>query len=211
MPLLRVQIDGTVVVAMPTEGCNIVGARIGGTRDDEDYADLSAWGGTYGQGKEDVHRIWLDAFKILPNQVIEVEFAASGNSVGEGKVFDAAGVSDRPLNYFHEEKLKSLARELRGQPWIRSAYKFRYDSNQSEPVACLMGSNEYGFGFNVLWNDLHPYRLSVSLYAYTIESVESQKSGRTLTAERLLVGQACRLACVRSHDFGNTLADAFLA
>jgi len=85
MPLLRIQIDGTVVVALPTEGCNIVGARIGGTRDDEDYADLSAWGGTYGQGNADVHCIWLDAFKILPKQVVEVEFAASGNSVGAGK------------------------------------------------------------------------------------------------------------------------------
>jgi hypothetical protein len=36
----------------------MVGARIGGTRDDEDYADLSAWGGTYGQGNADVHCIW---------------------------------------------------------------------------------------------------------------------------------------------------------
>ena len=196
MPLLRVQIDGTVVVALPTEGCNIVGARIGGTRDDEDYADLSAWGGTYGQGNADVHCIWLDAFKILPKQTVEVEFAASGNIVGAGKAFDAAGVSDRPPNYSHEEELKSLAQELRGEPWIRSAYKFRYDSTQSRPMDCLMASNEYGFGFNVLWNEVHPHRLSVSLYAYTIESVEHQKSGRTLTAERLLLGQVCRLAFV---------------
>src|ERR1700728_695676 len=124
MPLLRVQIDGSVVVALPTEGCNMVGARIGGTRDDEDYADLSAWGGTYGQGSADVHCIWLDAVKILPQQVVEVAFDASGNSVGAVKAFDAAGVSDRPPNHSHEEELKALAQEIRGLRWIRGAYKF---------------------------------------------------------------------------------------
>jgi hypothetical protein len=193
MPLLSVQIDGKVVVALPTEGCNIVGARIGGTRDDEVYADLSAWGGTYGQGNADVHCIWLDGFKILPEQVVEVQFAASGNSVGSGKAFDASGVADRPPNYSHEGELKALAQELRGQPWIRSAYKFHYESNQSEPIDYFMASDEYGFGFNVLWNEVHPHRLSVSLHAYTIESVEHQQSGRTLATERLLVGQGCRL------------------
>jgi hypothetical protein len=76
----------------------------------------------------------LDAVKLLPKQVVEVEFAASGNIVGAGKAFDAAGVSGRPANYSHEEELKALAQELRGQPWIRGAYKFRYDSTQSEPT-----------------------------------------------------------------------------
>jgi hypothetical protein len=80
MPLLRIQIDGTVVVALPTEGCNIVGARIGGTRDDEDYADLSAWGGTYGQGNADVHCIWLDAFKILPKQTVSASSVRRSHS-----------------------------------------------------------------------------------------------------------------------------------
>ncbi len=101
-----------------------------------------------------------------------------------------------PLNYSHEEELRLLAQELRGQPWIRGTYEFRYNSTQSEPMDYSMASNEYGFGFTVLWNDLHPHRLSVSLYSYTIESVEHQKSGRTLMAERLLVGQECRLTFV---------------
>jgi len=120
MPLLRVQIDGTVVAALPTEGCNILGARIGGSRDDDDHADLSAWGGTYGQGSADVHCIWLDALKILPAQVVGIAFDASGNRVGMGKAFDAAGASDRPPNYSHEEELKALAQELRGLPWCPS-------------------------------------------------------------------------------------------
>jgi hypothetical protein len=196
MPLLRVLIDGSVVVALPTEGCNMVGVRIGGTRDDEDYADLSAWGGTYGQGNADVHSIWLDAVKILPQQVVELAFEASRDSVGAGKAFDAASVSDRPPDHSHEEELRALAQEIRDLPWIRGAYKFCYDSNQSEPMDYLMASDEYGFGFNVLWNDIYPDRMSVSLYAYTIESIEHQKSGRTLTTERLLVGQRCRLTFV---------------
>lgn len=154
MPLLRVHIDGSVVVALPTEGCNLVGARIGGTRDDADV-DLSAWGGTYGQGSADVHCIWLDAVKILPQQVVEVAFDASGNSVGAGKAFDVAGVSDRPSTHSHEKELKALGQEIRGLPWIRVAYKVRCGSNQSEPVEYLMASDEDGFGFNVLWNDIY--------------------------------------------------------
>jgi len=196
MPLLRVKVDEAIVVALPTDRCNIAGARIGGTRDDEDYADLSAWGGTYGQGPKDVHCIWLDAFKLLRGQTVEVEFAASGDVVGMGKPFDSSEVSTPPPGHSHEEELRALAQELRGLPWVRGPYKFRYESTQSTPVDCLLEPFEYGFGLNVLWSDIHPERLSVSLYAYTIDSVEHQNSGRNLASEKVAIGQACRLALV---------------
>jgi hypothetical protein len=65
VPLLRVSVDGTTVVAVPTDGREIIGARIGGSRDDPDYADLSAWGGTYARGDQVDHRVWLDQLLII--------------------------------------------------------------------------------------------------------------------------------------------------
>ena len=196
MAFLRVKVDDLVVVEMPTDGCNMLGCRIGGSRDDDDFADLSAWSGTYGQGADDVHRIWLDSEQLALGQSVEVEFVTSGTQVGEGIPFDSSGSAEMPAGYSLEADLHSLAQELREQPWIRAAYKFRYEASHGTAVECAMTEDEYGFGFNVLWNDMHPGRVSVSLHAYTIDSVEQQRSGRDLVCEHVSAGRSCKITMV---------------
>jgi hypothetical protein len=195
MPLLSIQVDGTTLVAIPTEGYSIVGARIGGTRDDSDHAGLNAWAGAYGKGPADAHNIWLDDFKLFPGQKVEVALAGTGTAVGVGRAMDRC-TSQPPADYSIENQLQELAQEIRQLPWLRGPYRFRYESSQTAPMHCSLEATEYGFGFNVMWNDLHPERVSASLYAYTIDSVEKQEAGRTIRTERLLMGQRCILALV---------------
>ena len=101
-----------------------------------------------------------------------------------------------PANYSLEDELHALAQELRNLPWVRTAYRFRYEASRSTVVECAMAEDEYGFGFNVLWNDMHPGRVSVSLHAYTIDSVEHQRNGRDLVRERLSLEQSCKVTFV---------------
>lgn len=196
MPFLRVKVDSSVVVEIPTDDCNIIACRVSGTRDDDAFADLSASSGIYGQGADDVHRIWLDCHQLLPGQSVEIEFVAAGNQVGEGMPFDSSGSLEKPADYSLADELHALAQELRNQPWIRTAYKFRYEASHTTVVDCSMAEDEYGFGFNVLWNDVHPGRVSVSLHAYTIDSVEQQRNGRDLVRERVSLEQSCKITLV---------------
>ena len=89
-------------------------------------------------------------------------------------VIDSSGSAEMPAGYSLEDDLHALAQELREQPWVRAAYRFGYESSHSAASEYSMAEDEYGFGFNVMWNDMHPGRVSVSLYAYTIHSVEVQ-------------------------------------
>ena len=47
MPFLRVTVDGTTVATVDTKARDIVTVRVGGSRDDDDFADLSVTGGIY--------------------------------------------------------------------------------------------------------------------------------------------------------------------
>ena len=196
MPFLRVKVDDSVVVEIPTDGCNMLGCRIGASRDDDDFADLSAWSGLYGQGADDVHRIWLDAEPLALGQSVEVEFVVAGTQIGNGVPFDSSESSELPADFSLESELHAVAQELRKLPWVRTAYKFRYEASDDRVIDCSMDDDEYGFGFNVLWNEMRPACVSVLLYAYTIESAEHQRDGRTLVREQVSVGQSCKITLV---------------
>jgi hypothetical protein len=196
MPLLRISLDGSPLVAIPTDGREFVGARIGGTHDDPDYADVSAWGGTYASHQSPDHRIWLENKTLSVGNCVEIELLASGDEVGTGILFESNDASNPPLGHSHEEELLKLAAELRTQPNVRERYGAIYSSSKIPKMEFETLPGEYGFGLNVLWNSLHPERVSVSLYAYSIDSMERQEAGRDAVREKLDVGQKCRLAFV---------------
>ena len=196
MPLLRISVDGVPVAAIPTVGREIVGARIGGSHDDPDYADLSAWGGTYVRGDSVDHRAWVDQRVLVVGQTVEIELLPSGMELGTGVLMGPQGADTPPPGYSHEEEVRKLAAELRQLPRVREKYELRYQSSKTEGIYFETLPDEYGFGLNVLWNDLYPERASVSLYAYTLEAMEQQGTTRDAVRERLDVGQKCRLAFV---------------
>ncbi len=196
MPFLRISLDGSPLVAVSTEGREFVGARIGGTHDDPDYAEVSVWGGTYANGQSVDHRIWLENKTITVGQSVEIELLSSGDEIGAGIPFNSDGVQHPPTGHSHEEELRKLAAELRTQPNVREKYEAIYSSSRTQKIEFETLPGEYGFGLNVLWNSQRPDRMSMSLYAYSIDSMERQEAGRDAVREKLDVGQQCRLAFV---------------
>jgi hypothetical protein len=196
MPHLRIWIDGKLAAAIPTSGREIVGARVGGTIDDPDYADLYAWGGTYARGAAVDHRHWLDQCQLVPGQTLEIEFAQEGEEVGVGIPVGPQGEDTPPPNYSIEAEMQSLAAELRSQPPVRAGYRLSYSSSQTQETLFTTNPGDYGFGLNVLWNDMYPDRVRVGLYAYTLDSMTANESSRYGIREKLGVGERCRLAFV---------------
>jgi hypothetical protein len=196
MPLLRISLDGTPVAAIPTEGREFVGARVGGTIDDPEYADFSAWGGTYVRGDDVDHRVWLDQHIAGSGHSIEVELVAEGAELGVGQPSGRQGKDSPPADYSFENEIRALVEELRGQPAVRDQYRLLYSSPQTPETHFETLPGEYGFLLNVLWKDFAPDRLSVSLHAYTLDSFERQEGGRYGVREKLELGQMCRLTFV---------------
>ncbi len=194
MPHLRIWIDDKLAASIPTSGREIVGARVGGTIDDPDYADLYAWGGTYARGNAVDHRHWLDQYRLGPGQTLEIEFAQEGEEVGVGIPVGPQGEDIPPANYSFEEDMRSLAAELRNQPPVRAGYHLSYSSSQTQETQFSTNPGDYGFGLNVLWNDMYPARVRVSLYAYTLDAMAANESSRYGIREKLGIGERFRLA-----------------
>ena len=84
MPFLRVSVDGQSVASIVTDGLELVSVHVGGTRVNDEYADLGVSGGVYfGDGASD-HRIWVDQMPLSVGQVVEVALLEHDTAVGEG-------------------------------------------------------------------------------------------------------------------------------
>lgn len=185
MPFLKVTVDGTAVATVDADGRDIVFVRVGGSRDDEDFADLSVTGGIYDYGGTSEHRIWVDQMRLAAGQTIGVEFLDDATPCGEGKTIEAL-YPDLPE--FREPSpldRAELAAEIRGLPLVRDGFTLRLTGSDGMSATHATTAEEHGFGFSVLWNRQRPDRLSVSLHCWTIDSVAAEKPGRTLSRQKV--------------------------
>lgn len=194
MPFLTVRVDGRQLASVDTVGRTIVAVHVGGTRVDDDYADLSMTGGIYGEVTE--HRIWVDGISLVVGQVVEVEFSESGISSGAGQTIEELYPNQSPIKPPTGQENAEMFAELRGAAPLREGFTLEFVSSMGVTSVFRTDPMEHGFGFSVLWNDLHPERASVSLHGYTIGSVEQGAPGRYLVREKIMVGSTVRLALV---------------
>jgi hypothetical protein len=196
MPFLSVSVDGVPVAAVGTDGRTAVSIRVGGTRVDEDYADLSVSGGIYGRESGTEHRIWVSCKPLGVGQVVEVGFLENGADSGVGQtieeLFPGAPVPKGPTAQANAE----MFAEIRSATVLRDGYSLEYSSSEGIVTGIRTNPEEHGFGFSVLWTDHRPERVSVSLHSYSIDSVESRGPGRYHVRDKILVGETVRLALV---------------
>lgn len=196
MPFLSITVDGTAVAIVDTKGRDIVTAHIGGSRDDVDFADLSVTGGVYDHEGTTEHLIWVDRMNLVAGQSVGVAFLKEASPYGEGKTIDELypdlGETRRPTAIDRAE----LAAEIRRLPLVRNGFTMRVVASDGTTSTHSTGPDEHGFGFSVMWNFRHPESVSVSLTAYTIDSVASEAPGRTLEKLKLALQGEMRLELV---------------
>ena len=196
MPFLSVIVDGTAVATVDTKNRDIVTVRVGGSRDDDDFADLSVTGGIYDCDGTTEHRIWVDRMQLAAGQTVSVAFLAQANPFGEGKTIEELYPD------LDESRLPSavdraeLAAEIRQLPLVRDGFSLRLVSSDGTASTHATGPDEHGFGFNIMWNYRHPDRVAMSLTAYTIDSVAEEAPGRTLADRKIPLQGEIRLELV---------------
>ena len=185
MPFLNVTVDGTAVATVDTNGRDIVTVRVGGSRDDEDFADLSVTGGIYDQSGTTEHRIWVDQMHLAAGQIIGVEFLTEASPRGEGKTIEELYPDLPEYRVPTPVDRAELAAEIRQLPLVRDGFTLRLVGSDGVSATYATASEEHGFGFSVLWNRQRPDRISVSLSCYTIDSVATETPGRTLASQKM--------------------------
>lgn len=196
MPFLRVLIDDTDVATVDTHDREVVVVHAGGTRVDDDYADLSVSGGVYSPERGIDHRIWVSQKPLEVGQTVTVELLEEAVATGQGRTIEelhpalASNPSSTPIDR------SELANEIRSLPKLRDGYTVRVVPNDEGPITLVTAADEHGFLFSILWNNGHPHRVSVSLHAYTIDGIEAEQPGRTSYRGRIHLGSSVRLELV---------------
>jgi hypothetical protein len=192
---LRIAIDDIEVATVDTDGRDVVTIHVGGSRADEDYADLGVTGGIYDSGGVTDHRIWIDQRFLRIGQAVDVAFVERGLQTGEGRSLsdlypDSVGRDPTPIDP------GELAKEERQALRVRDRYQVRLTITSGVAVTLVTSADDHGFGFHVLWSKWNPDRVSVSLHTYAIDSVANGEPGRYAVRENMSVGEAVRLELV---------------
>jgi hypothetical protein len=193
MAFLRISVDGNVLAVVSTAERDIVSVQVGGARIDEDFATLSVMGGIYDRDGVTDHRIWVEERALHAGQRVEVSFAAEDIESGPGATLTATPTEGGDADF---TDVASAIADLRHLPYVRDRYVLRLESSNGASSECVTGPDEHGFGMSVLWNWLHPERASVSVHAYTLDSLDKGESGRDFVREKLELGGWVRLALV---------------
>jgi hypothetical protein len=193
MPHVRVTVDGQVLASVATDALEIIVARVGGTRTDDDYADLGLTGGVYSADGGSDHRIWINQTVLKRGQSVEVALLEEDMPVGSGRTIEEIYPASETSREQPPVDMAELCAEERRAPLVRDRYVLEFTTPTGTAGRDISLPDEHGFGFSVYWSSQHPSRAAVKLYAYTIDSMERRESGRTIFRENMTVGTSARL------------------
>ena len=122
MPSVSISVDGAPVATVGTDGRTAVSVRAGGTRVDEDYADLSVSGGIYGRDDATEHRIWVSCRPLSVGQAVEVGFMEIGGDSGPGQTIEELFPDQPTLTRSTVQENAEMFAEVRSARVLRDGY-----------------------------------------------------------------------------------------
>lgn len=179
---LAVAVNGSRLVAVSTEGSNVIGVRVHGDVLGPEFAAIEVSGGLYGEG-EAKHLIWLSDHQVSPGDEIEVSLLEAVETFPAGRTIEEL-FADEPEPMGPWQPLDEVFADLSRQPKVRERFSFRVEGPGGS-VSSTTSPNDHSFGFSVTWNWLHPERVRVSLSSNTLDGI-AKRTGGTDHAEFFL-------------------------
>jgi len=196
VPFIRVTVDGEILTSVATDRREIIAVNVGGTRVDESYAEVSVSAGVYSTDAGKEHRIWIDQKPLGCGHRIEIALLESDTPIGDGRTIEEIYPQSEATSPRQPTDLTELFADLRSRATVRDRYVLEFTTSHGLTARFVTEPNEHGFGFNVLWNNLHPSRASASLHAYTIDGVEKREPGRRAFREYIDLGSRVHLGFI---------------
>jgi hypothetical protein len=162
VPSIRVAVDGVPVACVATDGLHVLSLHVGGTMVTDEFASVELHGGSYPEKGESTHLTWVSDLELRPGQQVQVEFVTKGFTSHAGKTIEELFPGESHPEESLQKNLTSLVEELRSKPRLRSHYSFEVQSSLGSNVTCELPGGAHGFGFSLVWNWVHPERVSAS-------------------------------------------------
>lgn len=189
MAAIAVSVDGIPVATVCTESYDVLTVRVGGTRIDDEFAELDVSGGTYPDQGESTYLTWVNSVALEPGQTIRIALLENGATSHPGKTIDELFPEEERATTSDFKPTPELFEEIRALPRLRAGYSFRFHATGGKSFTGQTAPEEHGFGFTVLWNSRHPERASVSLHSYTLDGLEQRGPMNDHVREHIHFGQ----------------------
>jgi len=192
MPGFVVSLNGKFLVAVSTEGLNVLSVRVHGDLISPEFALIYVSGGHYGDETNNKHLIWLNDQEIGPGDEVEVEFREETSTSTPGKTIEELYPDDVP-KMRPWQSIEEIFKDLAKKPKVREKFVFQVEPPSTEAINSCTEPNDHSFGFSILWDWTRPNDARVSLSSNTLDSIERRQDGTEHARFRLQFGQRVNL------------------
>lgn len=192
MSALYISIDGTLVASVCTDGLDVLTVNVGGTRIDENFADINVSGGSYPDAGDSMYLTWINQLPLKSGQIVSVSLEVNGSTSYAGKTIDELFPKEAGCEDLEFKPRSEIFSELRVRPILRDKFGFKYESKNGTAVAGKTLPEEHGFGFSVLWHSSDLRRAKVSLHSYSLAALEAGDPMNDHVREEILPGDWVR-------------------
>jgi len=192
MPGFIVTLDGKRLVAVSTEGLNVLTVRVHGDVIGPEFAFVDVSGGHYGDEQYNKHLIWVNEREIDPGDEVEVAFRKETLTSEPGKTIEEL-YPGHEAEVGRWQSVEEVFKDLAKTPKVREQFAFQVVSPSGEVIKSRTEANDHGFGFSVLWDWTHPDIARVSLTSSSLAAVENRQGGTKHARIRLKLDQSVKL------------------
>lgn len=173
-----VTVNGEELVAVSTEGLNILTVNLHGDVLGPEVGAIEVYGGMYGEGEADKHLIWVSDHEVRSDDEVEIAFCASVATSRPGKTIEelhpAAQEQPGP-----SQPLEKLFEDLAAQERLREQFIFELVPPSGEVIHAATSLGDYQFFLGAMWKWLKPNEARVSLTSNSIAGVQHRTNGTT--------------------------------
>ena len=185
MPALSVFVDGLLKARVCTDDLHVLTVNVSGTKIDDAFASVEFSGGSYPEGADSTHLVWLSELALHPGQCVRVEVAAGGPNSHSGKTLEELFPDPPEEKQGPMPSREQLIEEVRIRKRLRDHFALSVQSSSGASVSVEVKPEEHGFGASFLWNWVQPERVSASLHTYTLDQLLSKEGFTYHFRERL--------------------------
>jgi hypothetical protein len=92
-----------------------------------------------------------------------------------------------------KEAAGESVREAKALAPIRPGNRYLLEVTGAAPQSGESSPEDHGFSFGAFWEWLHPERVRIEFWTWTLEDIESERPGRSLARAFLAFGESARI------------------
>ncbi len=172
----QVSVKEKLLVAVSTEGLEVLSVVLNGDLKGSQLSSLDVSGGYFNDEEIYNHLIWLNNFELFQNDKIEISFSESIITSHPGKTINELYPnSEEQMGPWEPEDV--LFQKLAQKPNYRDKVTFQIEMPNGEIVNRMTNKEDFCYGLTSIWNWKHPTRAVVWLTSNSLAKIKLRENG----------------------------------